>query len=221
MKKKLFLAIWFFILNWNFIYSQVLNELDSNRITYIYNYIINYHLSNGCVTCVFDETTFDIRNTFLSLSKTEFEDFEINRYKRQLNLDSLNRKLNLKNRIDYSKLNSQFKIKLDSLDYNKVFKYFNSSFEVNKEINCQIYIKLSDIYYDKGKYYVFIKSYDKYNSEVFISHEIVFEFEVCQSNGMIAFRSWTEMLGNSGEDFPKKGPLNYVNKIGNIICNND
>ncbi|MBK7095995.1 MAG: hypothetical protein IPH57_13470 [Saprospiraceae bacterium] len=218
MKKIFFLAIWVFLLNWNWVQSQNLNEMDSTRITYIYNYIINYHISTGCILCVLDETSYDIRNSFISLSKSEFTDFEINRYKRQLEIDSIGRKLNLKNRIDYSKLNSQFKIILDSLDYSKVFKYFNPSEEIKKEYNCRLYLKLSDIYYKSGNYYVFINSYDKINSEIFMSHEIVFEFEICQSNGIIAFRSWTEMLGNSGEDFSKKGPVNKVNKIKNINC---
>lgn len=218
MKKIFLLIIWLLVTNYNLIKAQSLNELNSTQITYIYSYIINYHLSNGCVSCVFDETSFDMRNSFISLSKSEFTDIEINRYKRQLKLDSLVSKLNLKNGIDYSRINSQFNIEFDSLDYSKVFNNFNPSVEIKKEFNSIIYLKLSDIYFNNGKYYVFLNSYDKYNAEIFMSHEIVFEFEVCQLNGMIAFRSWTEMLGNAGEDFSKKGPLNYVNKIENIRC---
>jgi hypothetical protein len=221
MKKIFFVTIWLFITNCSLIKAQDLNEMDSIRITYIYNYIINFHISAGCVTCLLDETSFDIKNSFLSLSKFEFSEFELNGFKNQLEIDSFGKKLNLKNRIDYSKLNSQFRIRLDTLDYEKTFKYFYATDEVNKEHDCRLYIKLSDIYYKNNRYYVMLNSNEKYASELFSSHYILFEFEICKSNGIIAFRSWTDMFGIAGDDHTKKGRLNFENKIVNIDCYND
>jgi len=180
-------------------------------------------LSTGCITCTFEENEFNIKKSFISISKLDFCEEDLFEFKKEFQIENFGIDLNLKNSINYSLIQSQLRVKTDTLNYNKIpaLLNWNASDKIIPEPDTKVFFKLSDIFYNEDKYLVLLNRNEKVDYgiyTVYLSNDFLYEFEVCELNGLIAFRSWSEFLGYGGEDFTTKGPRIVKTKIENITC---
>jgi hypothetical protein len=187
MKKNIILII--VILHTFLAYSQRVDILDTNLVSYIYNQIINdqftyYNHSNFGLT----QTSYDISKKYVKISKGKLPEDLLNYYLKSFKLDSQIVNLNCKKNLTFSKINLPFKqvIVNDPPSFYKIGDYIDK--------NQIAELSMSEIYFRNNIYYIIIYGKHKYY-DTFQSTGFLYEFKLCELNGFPIFLSRSEILG--------------------------
>jgi len=204
MKIKVYLSLFVFIINISLVNAQKVISLDSARILYIYQFITNYYLTSSDFWAnhsnVYRE--YDIKDSKIILSGLPMDRSEVDSLLTLFLVDSIDNYIEVFDKLDLNKINTIFKVKIDSTIGKKPDSLKCSS-------NCRAYIRFTDIIEKDNRYFVGMIGYANMDDKVFLINEVLFEFEICKKNGFINFIKDYIRQGTDRWFYENKSYLDY------------
>jgi len=217
MKIKVLIVFSLLVLNVNLLRAQNSGRLDLTRILYIYQFVTNHYLTSAefWASRASVYRNYKISDSEVILSSTSMDFNELDSFLVFFSIDTIDEELNVFNKFDLSEINSLFKVKVDSTLGKVPDSLICSS-------NCRAYIRFTDIFKKENKYFVGMIGYANMDDKVFLTNDILFEFEVCKKNGYLNFMKIHYYLGRSNEDFINNSFHHWTKKLKSYNpCNPD
>lgn len=202
MKKEyLTLITLILILSYNSLFSQEWDKLDSKRIDYICNEALNTYFDNEELDLsMHSHGSIDLNDNFIGINSNPIENDTILEYlRKQFLLDTLNSYLKINNKLKINSFNTQLNFVLKNFNEQEMYKFLKDE----EKIIC--IIQFSNVFYYKGRYLIFTRAVFRPYGEVNEKRDFLFEYEFCNSIGMLRLLSCSRSYGFNFE----AGKINY------------